>query len=200
MADKLMDAESSCSSTDIFETAVAALYSSAHQSSTPTDIRAAAARRTVTCRDMRTYLQRLGFSNGQYDGITKFRRLVHITGTKGKGSTACLAEGILRNAYGLRTGMFTSPHLMDIRERIRVNGKPVSKAVFGEVYWDLRRRLEDPENSSCDEQDELQVLPGYFRMLTLMVSYRGFPSIYHLVVGKTRPVSSPGPLARTTSH
>src|SRR6188508_3363800 len=67
---------------------------------------------------------------------------VHIAGTKGKGSTAHIAEAILREA-GYRTGLYTSPHLVDMRERIRLGGVPVSEqdftAVMAEMEPDLRR-------------------------------------------------------------
>jgi dihydrofolate synthase/folylpolyglutamate synthase len=56
----------------------------------------------------------------------KFRS-VHITGTKGKGSTAAMIESILR-AAGYRTALYTSPHLHTFRERIRVNGEMISEA------------------------------------------------------------------------
>ena len=52
---------------------------------------------------------------------------VHITGSKGKGSTAACTEAILR-AHGLRTGLFTSPHLASYRERMQVDRRPISKA------------------------------------------------------------------------
>jgi dihydrofolate synthase/folylpolyglutamate synthase len=52
-------------------------------------------------------------------------RLVHITGTKGKGSTAAMLAAILQ-AAGLRVGLFTSPHLTHVEERIQVNGEPIS--------------------------------------------------------------------------
>jgi len=51
---------------------------------------------------------------------------VHIAGTKGKGSTTAMVEAILR-ASGLRTGMYTSPHLHTFRERIRSQGEPISE-------------------------------------------------------------------------
>jgi dihydrofolate synthase/folylpolyglutamate synthase len=56
----------------------------------------------------------------------KFRS-VHITGTKGKGSTAAMIEAVLR-AAGCRTGLYTSPHLHTFRERIKVNGAMISEA------------------------------------------------------------------------
>jgi dihydrofolate synthase/folylpolyglutamate synthase len=51
---------------------------------------------------------------------------IHIAGTNGKGSTAVDIESILHRA-GYKTGLFTSPHLVDFRERIRINGKKISK-------------------------------------------------------------------------
>jgi dihydrofolate synthase/folylpolyglutamate synthase len=52
---------------------------------------------------------------------------VHITGSKGKGSTAALTEAVLR-AHGLRTGLFTSPHLASYRDRIQVDREPIPRA------------------------------------------------------------------------
>ncbi len=49
---------------------------------------------------------------------------IHITGSKGKGSVATMSEAILR-AHGRRTGLFTSPHLVSYRERMRINGVPI---------------------------------------------------------------------------
>ena len=54
-------------------------------------------------------------------------RSVHITGTKGKGSTTAMIDAVLRTA-GYRTGMYTSPHLHTFRERIRLAGQPISEA------------------------------------------------------------------------
>ena len=52
-------------------------------------------------------------------------RVVHITGTKGKGSTAAMLAAVLR-AAGYRVGLFTSPHLVRVEERIAVNGELIS--------------------------------------------------------------------------
>ena len=51
--------------------------------------------------------------------------VIHVTGTNGKTSTSRMIESLLR-AYGLRTGLFTSPHLVDARERICLDGEPIS--------------------------------------------------------------------------
>jgi dihydrofolate synthase/folylpolyglutamate synthase len=54
-----------------------------------------------------------------------------VVGTNGKGSTAALLEAILR-AHDLRTGLFTSPHLMRVEERVRLNGEPIDQTVLEE--------------------------------------------------------------------
>src|SRR6267143_265491 len=53
--------------------------------------------------------------------------VIHITGTNGKTSTARMADALLRSR-GLRTGRFTSPHLVSIRERISIDGAPVDRS------------------------------------------------------------------------
>ena len=58
--------------------------------------------------------------------------IVHVAGTKGKGSTAAMIEAILR-AAGYSTGFYSSPHLHSFCERIRVDGEPVSPAAFAEL-------------------------------------------------------------------
>jgi dihydrofolate synthase/folylpolyglutamate synthase len=68
---------------------------------------------------MRALLRRLG---DPHDRL----RLVHVTGTKGKGSTCAMIAAVLR-AAGYRVGLFTSPHLTDVRERIQVDGVPISR-------------------------------------------------------------------------
>jgi len=59
-------------------------------------------------------------------------QIVHIAGTKGKGSTAAMLDAILR-AAGRRVGLFTQPHLVDMRERTRVFGRMLTRAEFAEA-------------------------------------------------------------------
>lgn len=59
-----------------------------------------------------------------------------LVGTNGKGSTSAMLEALLRS-HGLNTGLFTSPHLVRVEERVRLNGAPVDKAVFESAIEDL---------------------------------------------------------------
>ena len=65
------------------------------------------------------FLDQLGQPQGKY-------KTVHIAGTNGKGSTAAMLAAIFR-AKGFKTGLYTSPHLVDFRERIQVNGQKIDK-------------------------------------------------------------------------
>jgi dihydrofolate synthase/folylpolyglutamate synthase len=62
---------------------------------------------------------------------------VHIAGTNGKGSVAAMCESILRQA-GLTTGLYTSPHLVRVEERMRVNGMPIAPRAFASVASRIR--------------------------------------------------------------
>jgi dihydrofolate synthase/folylpolyglutamate synthase len=62
--------------------------------------------------------------------------VVHVTGTNGKTSTSRMIESILR-AYGLRTGLLTSPHLLRINERIMIDGEPISDQALADNWADV---------------------------------------------------------------
>ena len=85
--------------------------------------------------------------------------VIHVAGTKGKGSTCAFVEHILREC-GTRTGLYSSPHLVDVRERFRVDGVPVSKTTFVREFWWLFRGVRD----KCADLG----VPAYFRFLTLL--------------------------------
>ena len=67
--------------------------------------------------------------------------VIHVTGTNGKTSTARMIEALLR-ALGLRTGLFTSPHLLDPRERICFDGQPISAGRFLRTWDDISPFIE----------------------------------------------------------
>ena len=68
-------------------------------------------------------------------------RTVHVAGTKGKGSTAAMISQTLI-AAGYRTGLFTSPHLHTIRERIRINGEMISEVDFTDIVAEIKPIVE----------------------------------------------------------
>jgi dihydrofolate synthase/folylpolyglutamate synthase len=64
-------------------------------------------------------------------------RFIHVAGTNGKGSTCAMLEGIFR-AAGLRTGLFTSPHLVSFTERLQVNRRPIAPRDLARLTGELR--------------------------------------------------------------
>ncbi|MFD1939402.1 bifunctional folylpolyglutamate synthase/dihydrofolate synthase [Nonomuraea mangrovi] len=90
--------------------------------------------------------------------------VVHIAGTNGKTSTARLTESLLRER-NLRVGRFTSPHLITMRERIVVDGEPLSEERFAEVYEEIAPYVELNDTKGRRIQ--------YFELLTAM-AYAAF--------------------------
>ena len=86
--------------------------------------------------------------------------VIHVTGTNGKTSTARMIEALLR-ARGLRTGLFTSPHLTSVRERIVIDGEPLATEAFLASYDDVA-----PYVALVDEGEPLRL--SFFEVLTGM--------------------------------
>ena len=86
----------------------------------------------------------------------------HIAGTNGKGSTAAMLESILR-AAGLRTGLYTSPHLERINERIRINGENISDDDFAAAWSRVHSAIE-----SLMASGKLTAHPTFFECVTAM--------------------------------
>src|SRR3954471_12664879 len=96
---------------------------------------------------MRTLLKKLGNPQEQY-------KTVHVAGTKGKGSTCAMVAAMLQ-ASGYKVGLYTSPHLVDIRERVQINGAMIPNADFARMV-----RLVEPIVA------RLKPTPTYFDVLT----------------------------------
>lgn len=84
---------------------------------------------------------------------------IHITGTKGKGSTSIMISAILVQA-GLRTGLYTSPHLIDLKERIQVNHQNISEHDLTDAIGGLRSYIQHLRETNPSES------PTFFEILT----------------------------------
>lgn len=103
---------------------------------------------------------------------------MHVAGTKGKGSTCAFVDSILSKhrhpttGQPHKTGLFISPHLIAVRERIRINSAPISEALFARYFFEVWDRLEAtaPPPPNDDMVDKLGPGPKpiYARYLTLM--------------------------------
>ncbi|GAA2132537.1 folylpolyglutamate synthase/dihydrofolate synthase family protein [Actinomadura napierensis] len=86
--------------------------------------------------------------------------VIHVAGTNGKSSTARLIESLLRER-GLRTGLYTSPEMTTLRERIAIDGEPVSEERFAEAFQDVL-----PYVQLIDGKHETRL--SFFEVLTAM--------------------------------
>lgn len=86
--------------------------------------------------------------------------VIHVAGTNGKGSTCAYISSILQS-LGCKVGLYTSPHLLSIRERIRINGKPIEEDAFASAFFEIWDKL--PREASADMD-----IPRYLQLLTLL--------------------------------
>ena len=93
--------------------------------------------------------------------------VIQVAGTNGKGSTCIMIDALLRSA-GLRTGRFASPHLSDARERICIDGQPLSEARFAEAWQEV-----EPFVRMVDEQQLDGIAMTFFEVITGM-AYAAF--------------------------
>ncbi|XP_052719273.1 folylpolyglutamate synthase, mitochondrial-like isoform X3 [Crassostrea angulata] len=107
--------------------------------------------------NMIKFAERVGISLDDVDKLS----IIHVSGTKGKGSTCAFCESILRH-QGYKTGFFSSPHLVEVRERFRIDGIPISREKFTNYFWDVLGKLEKTKKSAEDP------MPAYFAFLTVM--------------------------------
>lgn len=107
--------------------------------------------------DVRKYIECIGMTVEDQDQLS----VIHVAGTKGKGSTCSYVESILRHK-GYKTGFFSSPHLKEVRERIRINGSPISHEKFTKYFWYCFDHIQ----AQCQD-----ILPTFFQFLTILSFY-----------------------------
>ncbi|TVY28801.1 Folylpolyglutamate synthase [Lachnellula hyalina] len=106
------------------------------------------------------------------------QRYIHVAGTNGKGSVCVMVENILlqyrraeveglKEARVGKIGLYTSPHLVTVRERIRIDGVSISESLFTHYFYELWDRFETAA-SNGKNHDTGETQPGYFRYLTLL--------------------------------
>jgi dihydrofolate synthase/folylpolyglutamate synthase len=129
-----------------YKTAIASMFALGHElTNTPSQKFDLAA--------MRVLLAALGNPERRFPSVL-------IAGTNGKGSTAATLASILR-ASGYKTGLYTSPHLLRINERIRVDGREIGDDDFAELHGKVDRAAE-----RLVEQGQLPWHPSFFEMMT----------------------------------
>jgi dihydrofolate synthase/folylpolyglutamate synthase len=129
-----------------YETAVASMFALGHElASTPSH--------KFDLEHMRVLLRAMGHPEGAFPSVL-------IAGTNGKGSTAATLASIFRASH-LKTGLYTSPHLMRINERIRINGDPIFDDNFAGLHGEVDRLAE-----KLVEAGELPWHPSFFEMMT----------------------------------
>lgn len=149
-------------------------------------------RNELSLKEVYEYTRRLGYKPEDFNRLN----LIHVTGTKGKGLTCAFTESILSQYSGSsgpisKIGLFTSPHLKSVRERIRIDGQPINELKFAKYFFDVWDRLSQSELSPEEFphlQPSDQVKPMYFKYLTIM-SFHVFMSegvdtaIYEVGIG-----------------
>jgi dihydrofolate synthase / folylpolyglutamate synthase len=129
-----------------YETAVASMFALGHElANTPSH--------KFDLAHMRVLLAAMSHPEREFPSVL-------IAGTNGKGSTAATLASILR-ASGLKTGLYTSPHLIRINERIRINGESISDDDFAGLH-----SLVDCAAESLVDYGELPWHPSFFEMMT----------------------------------
>jgi dihydrofolate synthase/folylpolyglutamate synthase len=131
-----------------YETAVAQMYALGHEL-------AQAPSHKFDLKHMRVLLAALGHPENSFPTVL-------VAGTNGKGSTAATLASILQ-ASGLKTGLYTSPHLIRINERIRINGEPI-----GDDNFALLHDVVDRTAERLVGEGDLPWHPSFFEMLTAM--------------------------------
>jgi dihydrofolate synthase/folylpolyglutamate synthase len=106
---------------------------------------------------MRALLARLGNPH-------RLLRIVHVAGTKGKGSTSAMLAAILQRA-GYRTGLFTSPHLCSLLERFQIDGKPITPDELAALLSDIQSAIDRGRPGPPPTFFEIATAAGFLHFL-----------------------------------
>lgn len=93
-------------------------------------------------RPIRALMKKLGNPQDRY-------KVVHITGTNGKGSVTAMCSAVLKEA-GFKVGTYTSPHLTEITERVMINGRRISKSDFVSTFQEVKKRVDQLAEEGID--------------------------------------------------
>lgn len=97
---------------------------------------------SLTTKGIKYDLERISRAAQKLDYPQNSYKIFHIAGTNGKGSTCFFIESILRES-GFRTGLFTSPHIINFEERFRINGSNINEKDWLNVYEDIHLIIEE---------------------------------------------------------
>lgn len=123
------------------------------------------AARPARCPENLEITLRLVKKLGLEDAMNSMK-YVHIAGTKGKGTCSVYTSQLLRS-YGRRVGLFTSPHLVDIRERIVVDGSMLPPETFARYFFDVYDRHQALLDSESDLDRDTAKRANFFRIMFL---------------------------------
>ena len=129
--------------------AVEGLYARGHELAQVASVVADEPRRKFNLEQMRILTAALGHPELQF-------RSVLIAGTNGKGSTAAMLANIVKTA-GYRVGLYTSPHLSRVNERIQIDGVPISDEDFARLYFRV-----DEVSAHLTREGRLPQDPSFF--------------------------------------
>ncbi|KAF1343600.1 Mur ligase [Delphinella strobiligena] len=118
--------------------------------------------------EMIQWVKRIGYEPSDFDKLNA----IHVAGTKGKGSTSSFVSSIISQcdrSPANKVGLYTSPHLRFVRERIQIDNKPMSEDMFARYFFDIWNRLEESaEKEGHPDPQSKETKPVYFRFLTLV--------------------------------
>ncbi|KAF3386575.1 hypothetical protein F1880_000853 [Penicillium rolfsii] len=160
-----------------YEAAIAALNSLQTNFAIVEELKKSTSREDLNKRSLPEtveWLRRIGYKPSDLNRLN----LIHVAGTKGKGSTSAFISSILSQYTHSepgqpsprlhKVGLFTSPHLRFARERIVIDNAPLSEEQFARYFFEVWDRLDNAAKAAGEDPVSLSTKPQYFRYLTLM--------------------------------